>query len=251
MFEDGVLRWAEGELGPIRTEENGGAIFRKAIGFPVGSHLDGEVIANNEPVEAKTAGLFGPLVEPWGEPGTDQLPDRIIVQCHVHLLCTSKDICHVPVFLGGKGFIMYRVEQDHEIMDVIRDNSLDFWENFVEKDIPPPDVIPSLALAKRMKREPEKVVEIETQIVQNWLNAKESLKIAKDIKESSEAELLAALGDAEGGQCDLGLVTYFMQSRSTIPAKELKLAHPEIYEKLVNVSEFRVARLKKPKPEKF
>lgn len=251
MFEDGVLKWAEGELGPITTEENGAAIFRKATGFPIGGHVDGLVDANGEPVEAKTAGLFGPLIEDWGDEGTDQLPDRIIIQDHVHMLCTNKEVCHTPVFLGGKGFMMFRVRLDIEIMDIIRDKSLDFWETYVEKDMPPPDTIPSLPMAKRMKREPEKIVEIETQLVQNWLSAKESLKIAKDIKESSEAEVLAALGDAEGGKCGLGLLTYFMQSRSTIPTKELKAAHPKIYEEFVNVSEFRVARLKKPKKKKF
>ncbi len=129
MFEEGVLHWAERELGAIITEENGEAIFRSAIGFPIGSHIDGLVKSNGEPVEAKTAGLFGPLVEDWGEEGTDQLPDRIIIQDHVHMLCTEKEICHTPVFLGGKGFLMFRVNLDIEIMDIIRDKSMDFWES--------------------------------------------------------------------------------------------------------------------------
>ncbi len=116
--------------------------------------------------------------------------------------------------------------------------------------------MPSLRLAKRMKREPEKVVDIDTQIVQNWLNSKESLKMAQEIKDSSEAELLAALGDAEGGRCDLGLITYLLQSRRSISVTDVKKSQPEIYKQLekgnlINVSEFRVARLKKPKPAKF
>jgi len=100
IFEPGIIRWAEDQLGPIITNEHGNAIFRKAEGFPIASHPDGLVEASNEPVEAKTAGLFGPLVEQWGEPGTDELPDRIIIQCHVHMLCTDKQVCHTPVFLG-------------------------------------------------------------------------------------------------------------------------------------------------------
>ena len=246
MFEDGVLKWAEKKLGKLTRNQ-----YRTAQGFPVASNVDAIVDQNGEPVEGKTAGLFGPLSEKWGDDGTDIVPDRTIVQCHVHMLCVNKEICHLPAFLGGRGFNMFRIEHDQEIMDIIRDKSIEFWTYHVEKDCPPPDIMPSLAMAKRMKREPAKTVPIETIIVQNWLNSKESLKSAKSIKESAEAEMLAALGDAEGGQCDLGLITYLLQSRATVSAKKLEVAYPDIYKEFVNISEFRVPRLKKPKPKKF
>lgn len=251
MFEDGILRWAEDKkLGKLIRNQ-----YRAATGFPIGSNIDALVVASGEPVEAKTSGLFGPLAEQWGEDGTDAVPDRTIIQCHVHMLCAEREICHIPAFLGGRGFALFHIDQDDEIMDIIRDKSLDFWENHVEADSPPPDIMPSLEMAKRMKREPEKVVEIETQIVQNWLNAKDNLKNAEDIKKAAEAEMLAALGDAEGGQCALGLLTYFLQSRRSISVTELKASQPELYKeiegkKLINISTYRVPRLKKPKPPK-
>lgn len=252
ILEPGVLAWAERELGPIRKEQdNGDALFRKAEGFPLGSHVDGEVVKTEIPVEAKTAGVLGPIIEPYGEPGTDELPDRIIIQCHVHIICWEKDICWVPVLLGGKGFVMYHVNKDDELMGIIQDKSLEFWEEFVEKDIPPPDVMPSFAMAKRMKREPGKTIEIDQVLIVNWQNSKESLKLAKDIKEAAEAEMLAALGDAEGGRCELGLLTYLEQCRKTVKAKELRDAYPDIYAQFETVSTFRVARLKKPKKPKF
>lgn len=252
LIEPAALRWAENELGPIRTEqENGDALFRKAQGFPLGSHADGEIISNGEPVEAKTGGAVGPILEPFGEPGTDELPDRIIIQGHVHMLCWEKEICWVPVYLGGKGFFMYHINFDQELMGIIQDKSLEFWEEFVEKDIPPPDVIPSFAMAKRMKREPGKTIKIDPVLVVNWLNSKESLKLAKDIKEGAEAEMLAALGDAEGGECDLGILTYLEQCCRTVKARELRDAYPDIYAQFENVSTFRIARLKKPKKKGF
>lgn len=252
VLEPGVLKWAEGELGPIRTEENGEALFRKSIAFPLGSHPDGEaVLRSDNPVEAKTAGIFGPIIGDWGEPGTDELPEYILVQCHVHMECCNKQVCYVPVLLSGKGFVLYTVHQDQVIADAIRETSLDFWENFVEKDIPPPDVMPSLPFAKRMKRKPKKTVKIDNALVVNWQTAKETLRMAKGIKEGAEAEMLAALGDAEGGECDLGLIAYLEQSKSYITAKELKVANPELYAKLERVTTYRVARLKKPKKLKF
>lgn len=252
ILESGVLKWAESEIGSIRTQENGEALFRKSDAFPLGCHPDGEaVLRSDNPVEAKTAGIFGPVIGTFGEPGTDALPDYILVQAHVHMECCNKEMCYVPVLLGGTGFVMFVVNQDQIIADEIRDKSLDFWENYIERDTPPPDLIPSLPFTKRMKRVPEKTVKIETVLVVNWQNAKDSLKLAKEIKEGAEAELLAALGDAEGGDCDLGLLTYFEQCRRSVKASELKAEYPDIYAQFENISTFRVARLKKPPKPKF
>jgi len=245
FFEDGVLRFAEEILGPLRRNQ-----YRVATGFPLASNIDALVVGSDEPVEAKTAGLFSRLPEDWGDEGTDEIPDYIIIQTHVHMLCVEREICHVPTFLGGRGFQLFRVNWDNEIMDVIRDKSLDFWENYVETKNPPPDVIPSLEVAKRMKRELEKVVEIDNQIVQNWLNAKENLKHAELMKDGAEAEILAALGDAEAGKCDLGMVTYFEQQQRRIDSQRLKDEKPDIAAEYLKVSKFRVARLKKPEPPK-
>ncbi len=247
FFENGIIEWAETELGEIKTEENGEALFRKAVGFPIASHPDGEVIADGVPVEAKTAGLFGPLMETYGDEGTDELPDRIIIQDHVHMLCMDRELCHTPSFIGGKGFVMYRVHLDPEIMDIIKDKSIEFWDNYVVKDEPPPDIIPSVELSRRMKRQANKTIDIETIIVQNWLNAKHSLKIADAIKDGAESEMLVALGDAEAGNCELGMVTYFEQVTKRIDSKRLRIEKPEIAKEYGKESKFRVARLKKPK----
>lgn len=246
FFEDGVLQFAEEKLGKLIRNQ-----YRIAEGFPIGSNIDALVVDSGEPVEAKTAGLFGPLAEQWGDNGTDAVPDHIIIQTHVHMLCTNRELCHIPAFLGGRGFQLFQVNWDNEIMDIIRDKSLDFWENYVEVDCQPPEVVPSLEMAKRMKREPESITDIDTKIVKNWLKAKESLKFAEEIKESSEANLLAALGDAEAGRCDLGLVTYYMQEQKRIDSKRLREEKPEIATEYLKISRFRVARLKKPKPPKY
>jgi len=111
--------------------------------------------------------------------------------------------------------------------------------------------MPTLSIAKRMKREPEKVVDIETLIVENWLSAKSTLKIAGEIADKTEAEMLAALGDAEAGRCELGLVTYYEQEQKRIDSRRLKEEKPEIAAEYLKILRFRVARLKKPKKPKY
>ena len=246
MFEDGVLQYAELELGKLLRNQ-----YRSAIGFPIASNIDALIVANKEPVEAKTAGLFGPLKEQWGEHMTDQLPDRIIIQSHVHMLCAEKDICHVVAFLGGRGFCRYEIAKDDIIMNVICEKSIEFWD-YVEGDYPPPDQVPSMAFIKRMKREPEKTVDIDPVLVDHWVKAKESLKLAENIKDSAEEQMLAALGMAEAGNLGDGrLLTYFEQCTKRIDSKRLKDELPEIAAQYLKESKFRVPRIKEPKKQKF
>ena len=243
-LEPAILNYAEDKLGKLIRNQ-----YRVAKGFPLVANVDAIVVDTGKPVEAKSQGAF--VDEFWGDEGGDEIPDRVIIQTHVHMICTNQDYCHVPVYLAFREFQMFGVARDSVIADVVCDKSLEFWEDFVEKDIPPPDVIPSFAMAKRMKRIPKKTVKIEPVLVVNWQNAKESLKLAKEIKESAEAEMLAALGDAEGGECNLGLLTYLEQSKRYVTASELRDAYPEIYKQLEKVTTFRVPRLKKPKKPKF
>jgi len=247
MFEDGILKYAEGQLGKLIRNQ-----YRSAIGFPIAANIDAIVKESGEPVEAKTAGLFGPVTEEWGDGGTDQIPDRVIIQVHVHMLCTDKDICHIPAFIGGKGFNMFMVKKDDEIMNIIMDQSIEFW-GYVENDCPPPNCMPSMPLIKRMKREPNKVTEIDPILIQNWENAKASLKLAQEIEEGAKTEMLAALGEAEAGTFERdGLqmtLTFFEQSRRYVDSKKLKEDYPDLYKMYEKVSVFRVPRVKKPKKD--
>lgn len=243
-LEPAILNYAEDKLGKLIRNQ-----YRVAEGFPLAANVDAIVVATGKPVEAKSQGAF--VDEFWGDEGGDEIPDRVIIQAHVHMLCTNQDYCHVPVYLAFREFQMFGVAKDSVIIDIICDKSMEFWEDFIEKDIPPPDVIPSFDMAKRMRRTPGKVVKIDTALIVNWQNAKETLKMAEAIKEGAEAEMLAHLGDADGGECDLGLLTYLEQSRRFITPQELKDAHPEIYAKLEKVTTFRVPRLKKPRKPKF
>jgi len=65
--------------------------------------------------------------------------------------------------------------------------------------------------------------------------------------DAAQAEVLAALGQAECGNCSFGQVTYFEQSRSGIDAKALKDQLPEIAAQFANITKYRVARFKKAK----
>lgn len=244
MFEDGVLTYAENQLGKMTRNQ-----FRSAKdrGIPLGANIDAILVGSGIPVEAKTAGLFGPIREVWGEAGTDEVPDRVIIQAHVHMVCSQTELCHVAAFLGGRGFVMFVVPRDETVSDVISTTAVQFWDKHVIADVPPDGLMPQAATIKRIRREPESTVSIEDKLVQDWLFAKEQVKAAEAVKDEREVAMLTALGQCEGGICSDGLLTYFAQSRSSLDSKAIKAEHPEIYDRYVKTSTFRVARFKKDK----
>lgn len=265
-YENAVLDFAEEILGPLERDPE--KLEIRWEGFPIVVHCDARVIKTGECVEAKTAGLYGPLLrQEWGDQ-KDAVPDRIIIQCHVQMGATNTKVCHVPALLGGRGEKMYVVERDDLILNDISDAILQFWQ-CVEEDTAPVDIIPTLSFSKRIRREPKKTINFWEQIqkadptlseheckeeadgvIANWLNAKESLKIAQKIADGSQAEVLSLLGDAEAGICTQGTVTYFEQESRRLNQNRLREEKPEIVVEYTELSAFRVLRLKKAKKEK-
>lgn len=183
------------------------------------SNLDGLIEAEHEIVEAKTTGK----VEEWGEQYTDDIPERNIVQVHEQMFVVSKAtgkecrVAWVPVLLPGYQnleFRIYRVERDDDLIENLISVGTAFWNKHVVARVPPDPFQPSMELIKRVRREPNKVVDIPDSLVLDWITADvESKKVGK-LAEAAKSKLLAALGDAEAGDYSLGRVTYFEQQRA-------------------------------------
>ncbi len=207
-FEEGVLQFAQDELGPLTRNQ-----YRSAPEHHLATHIDAVLKETGEPVECKTAGLFGPLSPEWGEPGTDEIPIAYIIQAHVHMICIVEGTCHVPAFLGGRGFVRYLVERDNDLSHHIIVAATEFWTKNVMPRVPP-EGQPSLEVVKLLKREPNKVVPIDPGLLVSYQLAKAVQKAAKQGFEERAAALLAALGDAECGDAgDEGMVTYLERQR--------------------------------------
>jgi predicted phage-related endonuclease len=247
-FEGGVLDWAERQIGPIvRNPQN---ITRSRPDLHLFSNVDAVLRDGELPIEAKTAGLFGPLVGSWGDENTDQVPDHVYVQAHVHMLCVGGDghapQCFVPAFLGGRGFVMFVVPRSSGLSEMISQAAVEFWERNVIQRIPPSDSLPTLDMVKRVRREPKKIVPVDPILVANYLTQKASLEEAKKAEAESRRELLAALGDAEAGDAGTeGTFTYMRQTRRSLDSKALKAEHSDLVANYMRETSFPVLRFPK------
>ncbi len=213
ILEAPVLDWAETQLGPIRRN-----CHSTLAGSHIATNQDGIAKNTGNPVEGKTSGIVGPVYGEWGDDGTEEVPDAVMVQCHGHMIVTGADVCHVPVLIGGRGFLMFHVRRCSDLCDIIMTRAARFWTNHVETATPPDaawDALsgPSLDILKRIKRVPGKLATIDPDIVKNFETARDLAAFTGKIKNGAQAALLAALGDAEGALLPDGRMIKYMEQK--------------------------------------
>jgi putative phage-type endonuclease len=211
-LESALLSWASEKLGvpvhPGKTKYHSNGIMI--------ANLDGEV-GDDTIVECKTAGIlnrFAPLEE-WGDAESDRIPEKYFVQCQHQAAVVGPHVktIHVPALIGGRGLQMFHVTRDDELIGMLEEKEVAWWKKHIEQKLQPNDAAPCMDIIKRIRREPNKTVQVETSLFANWIETKEILSVATKKADDAKALLVASLGDAEAGECELGMVTYFEQSR--------------------------------------
>lgn len=222
VFEQALLTYTAKELGKLRRNQ------RRAIpNTMIRTNIDAIVVDSGLPIEAKTGGLYGPLTEDWGDPGTDQVPDRVICQAQIHIKALEVDMCWVSTFLGGRGFGIYQVPRNEQLIAILLEAAENFWMKHVITDMPPTDSIPSLNLIRKVFRVPNKIVvfgEAYLADFQTWQLAKELLKKAELAEEQLKAQVIARLGNAECADMgELGALTFLESDRKGYEVKPTKV----------------------------
>ena len=185
-LEPAILNFVEDELGTLERDPAKLDFIKRQ--YYLLSHPD--ALFNGLPIEAKSQGNYSKEV--WGETDTDQVPDRVIIQCHVHLICTETKVCYVAAYLPYREFQMFHVLFDCDVAETIIEAAQHFWVDHVLKDIPPEDIVPSLAVIKRARKS-QPISDMPTDLWQQFQLAKTKTKTAKANQDKAEAELLAEI----------------------------------------------------------
>lgn len=215
ILEPAVIAWAHQQLGGVvsgdwRVHENG----------INACSLDAMTI-DGEPVEAKTTGIVGPgTPHQWGDEGTDQIPDYYLLQVHAQLMITGARRAWVPALIGGRGFVMYRVEANSALNDAIARASEQFWREHVEQHVPPEGCVPTIETLKGIFRTPGKQTAIADELAEDYLLKQAAAAEACREAEAAKSALIAALADAEIGTYSGGKFTFGEQTRKGYTVEE-------------------------------
>lgn len=137
LLEEPILQYPCEAMGLIRGPVNFVSIEDWA-GDSVDAtyYEDGRLVAIGEGKSVSLGAEKG-----WGEPGTDQVPPHVAIQCHWHLIhWPEAERCLVPVLVGGYDFKfeIYIVERDEEIEAHLWAQAKAWHEEYVIGNVRPP-----------------------------------------------------------------------------------------------------------------
>jgi putative phage-type endonuclease len=185
-------------------------------------------------LECKTANPFAR--GEWGEPGTDQVPMSYLCQCIWYMAITGIEQCDLAVLFGNSDFRIYEIARDLELEALVIERALNFWKEYVLKDIPPPAQTESDCQALFKKSDPSKTIEANPKTAELIRQLQSLSKQGDDVDEQiiqikqhimnemKEAEVLSYQGNV--------IATWKAPKHSfRLDSKRLELEAKEIFER--------------------
>lgn len=192
----------------VRSEGEGRTVevrrYRKRLPHPryefLGGNPDRWIVGEKGLVEVKTTMAD----DEYGEPGSDEVPKRVQVQCQWYLRLTGKAFIDVALVRGTAGVEIYTLRPDQAFGEALEELGVDFWTNHVEKRVPP-DVDGSSGAREWIRKQfprPHYLPAIATD--EQWLAIRDMAELDAQIKalEARKDELgvrlAAAIADRAG-----------------------------------------------------
>lgn len=256
-FEPALVNWAQKQLG-VSFDTDPNACFQvmlEGIGKGILSATPDGILLNSTKrwgLEGKAVMYGNPGIDQWGEPGSDKVPDNVIIQTQQQAAVWNLDVVWVPVLwcVGFRPeFRMYRVTRDPEFWDMcIAPKAVTWWNEHVITQIPPGDEPPAMEVIKAMQRKQGVYVPADADtvnLIAVWeADRQERLSFSKG-EDDVLRVILSKLGDAEGFSLPDGRTFSFKEQNGQRRCNLDALAEgwPEAYEKTVTQAKHRVARL--------
>ena len=159
---------------------------------------------------------------------------------------TGYEKAYVAVLIGGQRFVWKEVERDDELIDMIFQAEIDFWNNHVLANVPPPLDGSSAAeqyLKERYKEtDPDKVVNLAfdyKEKLEHYFELKDEIKRLQEMIKKVENELKNELKDAEIGITKGYQVTWKPITQNRVDSKLLKQKYPDVYKDVIKQSKYR------------
>lgn len=147
-------------------------------------------------VEAKTAARD----DEWGDPGTDEIPERYAVQVQWQMGCAEASVAYVPMLGPRLEFREYIVAFDPDLFEWMEGRAYAFWKSLTA-DVPPPldSSVATIATLRRMHPHinPDATVVVPDADIALLATARAAKNAAVEAERSALAPILAAMGDAK------------------------------------------------------
>lgn len=246
VFEETVAKEFTKRTG-AKVRNDNHMYFHREYDF-LSANVDRQVVGENAILECKTASMF--LSDKWeGE----NIPDQYIFQVQHYLNVLDKEYAYIAVLVGGQKFQWKRVERDQELIDIIQERLIAFWEVNVKQNVAPP-IDGSQAATEFLKEryansESGKEITLASSFDETISLLNEAKAAKKTVEETIslyENQIKLALGevDAEIGITPTNLIYWKPVTTNRLDTKTLQKEQPDIYEQYLNASQSRRLTIK-------
>ena len=206
--------------------------------------IDREVVGENAILECKTTSPFAK--DKWDD---GKIPINYELQCHHYMMVTGAEKCYIACLIFSTDFIIREIERDEEVIEMLKAQEVDFWENYVlAGQMPAPDGSAEYdtALKDRFKGGLEDSIDLDVDELdfKSYLETKDLIKDLETSTKEFEQKIKLQLGDHDFGANKFLQVSYKPFTTTRIDTARIKKERPEIFEEFSKTSESRRFNLK-------
>ncbi|MDY7044400.1 YqaJ viral recombinase family protein [Virgibacillus sp. M23] len=202
------------------------------------ANIDRKVVGENALLECKTASMF--LAKDWD---SEEIPEAYLVQVQHYLGVTGYEKAYIAVLIGGQKFVWKEIERDDELIQMIFDAEVHFWNHHVLGNNPP--ALDGSSAAERFLKEryaesdPDKVIDLSfsyKEKLDNLLELKQNIKQLQELAKQTENQIKNELQDAETGFVKNYQVNWKPVKQNRVDSKLLKSKYPDVYNSVLKTT---------------
>lgn len=206
--------------------------------------IDREVVGENAILECKTTSPFAK--DKWAN---GAIPVNYELQCHHYMMVTGAEKCYIACLIFSNEFIVREIPRDEEVIQMLKDQEVDFWENYVlAGQMPAPDGSAEYdqALKDRFKGglEEEISLEVDKTDYEAYKERKDLIKTLEADNKEFEQKIKLQLEDCNYGATPYMSVSYKPVTSNRIDSKRLKKEKPELFKEYSKESTYRRFNIK-------
>ena len=185
------------------------------------ANIDRTIVGEDAGLECKTSNVLSLKRYKNGE-----YPPEYYCQCMHYMAVTGAEKWYLAVLIFGKEFKIFTIERDEDEIAALMNAERNFWENHVEKQIPPvpegtdgnSDTISKLY----PNSNGETIVFASDDLLRRAKEKSEEIKRLETEKKQLEQEIKTILQDCERGEGTNYCVTWKSRSRELLDKKKLE-----------------------------
>ncbi|WP_337970219.1 YqaJ viral recombinase family nuclease [Virgibacillus salexigens] len=202
------------------------------------ANIDRKVVGENALLECKTASMF--LAKDWD---SEEIPEAYLVQVQHYLGVTGFKKAYIAVLIGGQKFVWKEIERDEELIQMIIDAEVHFWNHHVLGNNPPA-LDGSSAAEKFLKERYAETEEGKTidlgfdykEKLDNLLELKANINQLQELQKQTENQIKKELEDAETGFVQNYQVDWKPVKQNRVDSKLLKSKYPDVYNSVLKTT---------------